>query len=197
MKKFVVSLCVLCDTKWNVSLVQCEATATRKKECDRGTATEWDVKGDVNSKLSFMITSPKRLYSDLYFGFNLCVNLSFFFVEHRADDAFFSYSIFSILLNDFVFFFRFALVRLFVRLCIVWALKLRIIPWANLIIQSKCKSRKYNKKAFSSNSKKKILQLLINLNELTPFYSILIFMSQNFVFRSFLNIINALTDRLR
>lgn len=77
-KKFVV-VCLCATHKWNISLVQCEANDKAKKECDRKRFEETG-RGTVNSKPSFMITSPKRLYSDLYFDFNLCVSLSFFFV---------------------------------------------------------------------------------------------------------------------
>lgn len=160
-----------------------------KNECDRWaqrgekSEREYCEKEDVNSKLSFMITSPKRLYSDLYFDFNLCVSLSFFFVvrEHRADAglAFFSHSIFHFIKWFWfsVFFFLQSAVHLFVHsfsrcvsVCVLRAVLKSLEPISSFNAHT-CKSRENTTKVLflRIRRERKNVQLLINLNELTPF----------------------------
>lgn len=176
-KKFVVCVFVLlCHTQ--MEYFPC---AMRRNDEKRVRREERDDDRAVNRRLWLQVQSD--YYSDLYFDFNLCVSLSFFFVvrEHRADAglAFFSHSIFHFIKWFWfsVFFFLQSAVHLFVHsfsrcvsVCVLRAVLKSLEPISSFNAHT-CKSRENTTKVLflRIRRERKNVQLLINLNELTPF----------------------------
>lgn len=181
-----MSVCAVATHKWNISLVQCEETTKKEFEEKRDDDDDGDYHRAVNRRLWLQVQSD---YIRIYISTLIYVSASHFSSSRASSGrrlaTFFLRIQFFILLNDFgsqLFFFSLGctLVHSLVLLLCVW--ENRVLCW-NLVWNPLSQShhsthmqieRKYTSKIrfLQIRARKKNAQLLINLNELAPFFFI-------------------------